>query len=246
MRGRLTYANVVATIALFIALGGASYAAIKLPKNSVGTKQLKKNAVTGAKLKNEAITAAKVKKGALTGNQINASSLGTVPSAVHATSAEHATNADRAMSAEQSTKASNGAVRIDFLSPGTDQPPSGAGEPAVHQIFNADGMTLRASCIYIGPGEVRLYATIESSVEATFQYTASRFNNPGFVTRSSGGGVGPGGYNHEITDVTGGNRFETGELVYRSATNTISVLFRAGTESLDGGCEFLGTAFSTG
>ncbi len=47
---RLTYANVVATLALFIALGGASYAAIKLPKNSVGTKQLKQGAVTKAKI----------------------------------------------------------------------------------------------------------------------------------------------------------------------------------------------------
>jgi hypothetical protein len=48
--GKLTFANVVACIALFVALGGASYAAFKLPKNSVGAKQLKKNAVTPAKL----------------------------------------------------------------------------------------------------------------------------------------------------------------------------------------------------
>jgi hypothetical protein len=48
--GRLTYANVMATIAVFIALGGAGYAAIKLPKNSVGAKQLKKGAVTPAKI----------------------------------------------------------------------------------------------------------------------------------------------------------------------------------------------------
>ena len=31
--------NVVAYIALFVALGGTSYAAIKLPANSVGTRQ---------------------------------------------------------------------------------------------------------------------------------------------------------------------------------------------------------------
>ncbi|HET9869773.1 MAG TPA: hypothetical protein VFR02_04685, partial [bacterium] len=35
---------------------GASYAAIKVPKNSVGTKQLKANAVTGAKVKNGSLT----------------------------------------------------------------------------------------------------------------------------------------------------------------------------------------------
>jgi hypothetical protein len=42
---------VVALLALIVALGGTSYAAIKLPKNSVGNKQLKKNAVTGSKVK---------------------------------------------------------------------------------------------------------------------------------------------------------------------------------------------------
>jgi hypothetical protein len=87
MRSRLTYANVMATVAVFIALGGASYAALKVPKNSVGAKQLKKNAVTTAKVKKEAITAAKVKKGTLTGTQINASTLGVVPSATVAGSA---------------------------------------------------------------------------------------------------------------------------------------------------------------
>jgi hypothetical protein len=69
---RFTYANVMATIAVFVALGGASYAAIKLPKNSVGSKQIKKNAITAAKVKNEAITPAKLNgasKAALTGPQ---------------------------------------------------------------------------------------------------------------------------------------------------------------------------------
>ena len=41
MARHLTYANVVATLALFIALGGGAYAAIKLPKNSVTTVQVK-------------------------------------------------------------------------------------------------------------------------------------------------------------------------------------------------------------
>jgi hypothetical protein len=62
---RLTYANVMATIALFVALGGASYAATQLPKNSVGTKQLKKEAVTGAKVKPGSIPATALKPGAV-------------------------------------------------------------------------------------------------------------------------------------------------------------------------------------
>ena len=47
----LSYSNVMATLGVFIALGGASYAAVALPANSVGTKTLKKSAVTSAKVK---------------------------------------------------------------------------------------------------------------------------------------------------------------------------------------------------
>jgi hypothetical protein len=47
----------VALVALFVALGGGAYAAIKLPANSVGAAQLKKSAVTPAKLSQAAKTA---------------------------------------------------------------------------------------------------------------------------------------------------------------------------------------------
>jgi hypothetical protein len=50
LRRHLSYANAAATIALFVALGGTSYAALSLPAGSVGTKQLKNGAVTKAKL----------------------------------------------------------------------------------------------------------------------------------------------------------------------------------------------------
>lgn len=58
-------ALVVASLALVVALGGTSYAAITLPKNSVGTKQIKKNAVTTSKIKKNAVTTSKVKNGSL-------------------------------------------------------------------------------------------------------------------------------------------------------------------------------------
>jgi Collagen triple helix repeat (20 copies) len=50
LRARLTYANLMSSVAVFIALGGVSYAALKLPNNSVGTNQIKNRAVTKAKL----------------------------------------------------------------------------------------------------------------------------------------------------------------------------------------------------
>jgi hypothetical protein len=61
---RLTYANVMSSIAVFLILGGAT-AFAALGKNSVGSKQLKKNAVTAAKIKKDAVTAAKIKDGSL-------------------------------------------------------------------------------------------------------------------------------------------------------------------------------------
>jgi hypothetical protein len=58
-------ALVVSLIALFVALGGTSYAAITtLPRNSVGTPQLKNSAVTGAKIENGAVSAAKISSSA--------------------------------------------------------------------------------------------------------------------------------------------------------------------------------------
>ena len=65
MLPKLTYSNVVATLALFIAIGGASaFAASQLGKTTVGTKQLKNNAVSAAKIKNGAVTQAKISSAA--------------------------------------------------------------------------------------------------------------------------------------------------------------------------------------
>jgi hypothetical protein len=80
-RLRPSPAMVVACLALTVALGGTSYAAIKLPKNSVGTKQLKTNAVTGPKIKANAVTGAKVGNNSLTGADVKEATLATVPAA---------------------------------------------------------------------------------------------------------------------------------------------------------------------
>jgi hypothetical protein len=54
-RPRLSYANVVSSLALFVALGGTSYAVSQLPRNSVGSQQLKRNAVTSVKIRARAV-----------------------------------------------------------------------------------------------------------------------------------------------------------------------------------------------
>jgi hypothetical protein len=57
--------NLVAYLALFVALGGTSYAAIRLPANSVGARQLKRGAVTAAKIKPHSLLLTNFKAGQL-------------------------------------------------------------------------------------------------------------------------------------------------------------------------------------
>jgi hypothetical protein len=57
--------NLVAYAAMFVALGGTSYAATELAASSVGPRELKRNAVTAAKIRPDAIRSAKVKDGSL-------------------------------------------------------------------------------------------------------------------------------------------------------------------------------------
>jgi hypothetical protein len=68
-RPKLSYSNVIATIALFIALGGAAVAA-GLPKKSVGAKQLKPGAVTTKALHRKAVTSGKIAPQAVTAGKL--------------------------------------------------------------------------------------------------------------------------------------------------------------------------------
>jgi hypothetical protein len=94
--GRYLRQHHLALLALFIALGGTSYAAASVQKNSVGTKQLKNGAVTTKKIANGAVNASKINVAGLT-----------VPNALHASSADNAMNAMNATNATQATNATN-------------------------------------------------------------------------------------------------------------------------------------------
>ncbi len=155
LHDKLTYANVVASLALFVALaGGTAFAAKQmLPKNSVGTKQLKNNAVTTAKIKN----------GAVTGAKINASSLGTVPSAAdasHAASADNATSlgGTAASGYIKSGQAAGGALSGSFPNPTL----------ATHAVVSSGGSSsstvLGTSCTHYAGAEVTIDAPSAGTV----------------------------------------------------------------------------------
>jgi hypothetical protein len=77
---RLTYANVVSTLCLFVLLGGGAYAATELGKDSVGSRQVENGSIKGAD----------VKDGSLKGADVDEGSLGAVPKAKQAATASNA------------------------------------------------------------------------------------------------------------------------------------------------------------
>jgi hypothetical protein len=68
-RPRLSYSNVIATVALFVTLGGVAVAA-GLPRHSVGARQLKRGAVTSIALRRGAVTMAKLEQGSVVASKL--------------------------------------------------------------------------------------------------------------------------------------------------------------------------------
>jgi hypothetical protein len=70
IRSHLSFANTISLIALFVALGGTSLAAVTLSKNSVGAKQIKKNAVQASEIKASAVGASEIRSNAVASGDI--------------------------------------------------------------------------------------------------------------------------------------------------------------------------------
>jgi hypothetical protein len=81
IRQRLTYANVMATFAMFAALGGSSYAALQIESGDIAN-----NSVRGVDVRNRTLSDRDVRRNGLTGRSVRESRLGRVP---------HAREADR-------------------------------------------------------------------------------------------------------------------------------------------------------
>jgi hypothetical protein len=101
VRSRLTYANVVATLALFIALGGSALAA----KQFIDGRSIKPHTIPGNRLENHAIT----------GHQVNLNALGKVPHAAMADSARNASNLGGAPASDYRLHCPSGLVRAADL-----------------------------------------------------------------------------------------------------------------------------------
>jgi hypothetical protein len=69
-RGRLSYANVTASVALFIALGGTAVAAVTLPRDSVGAPQIQAGAVRSPEIAKDAVRSPEIAKDAVRSPEI--------------------------------------------------------------------------------------------------------------------------------------------------------------------------------
>lgn len=83
IRRRISYANVTATLALFVALGGGAYA-IGLGKNDVRSRNIAPKAVKTSDLAKRAVKRSKIAANAVTGAEVNESTLAAVPNAANA------------------------------------------------------------------------------------------------------------------------------------------------------------------
>jgi hypothetical protein len=193
VRKRLTYANVMSSIAVFLVLaGGTAFAANQLGKNTVGSKQLKNNAVTAAKIKNGAVTGSKLAKGAVGASAINttgltvpnASHAGTADSATNATNASHAgtadnatnaTNASHASTADSATNAGNaatvGGMTISKISY------TAATDSAPQTILNTQGLVFTASCPGGNPKIVANAVGVPAGVGVEFNSSVTSSGN---------------------------------------------------------------------
>jgi hypothetical protein len=106
VRAKLTYANVMSSLAVFGMLaGGGALAASKIGtaqirNGAITASKLGKNAVTSQKIKSGAVTGSKVANHSLTGAKIIISTLGAVPLASHASTADRASSAEHAVNAD--------------------------------------------------------------------------------------------------------------------------------------------------
>lgn len=156
LRRHLTYANVAATLALFLALGGAAYAATQLPKNSVGTNQLRKEAVTAAKI-------AKKTRNQLRGDRGPAGPQG----AQGKTGKQGAKGATGARGAQGNT----GAPGADGTGPalevfGALKPIAAAGSPVVAQNLAAGAYAVSANVVVESTVETAVTCVLTGGGEA--------------------------------------------------------------------------------
>lgn len=137
IRRHLTYANAMATVAMFIALGGGAYAATTLPRNSVDTAQLRRDAVIRSKLADRSVGTAQLVRNSVRANRLSKGvreqiDRASKPGAQGPTGPAGPRGAD-----------GPGARRLHYDAPAT-------ATPEARTVFDIPGLRMRAACVQQG------------------------------------------------------------------------------------------------
>lgn len=198
LRKRLTYANVTATLALFLAMGGTAYAAATIGSaeildNSIQSADIKNGAVTSVDAKNGSLQGVDVKDGSLTAADLGVGSVGT---------------SELADGSVNGTKIADGSIALADLAVGARgvnvQPfavvvPASIGPfgPPLTRVVGDDSLSLLARC---GPYVNGTKALLESDTSAN--WAMARGTSGPFDTYGHGVGDFFGPLDWEVTPST--------------------------------------------
>jgi hypothetical protein len=165
---RPTPAVVVAVLALFIAMAGTGYAAIKLPANSVATAQLRDDAVTRSKLADHSVSTAQLAHNSATRNRLSAG--------VRAQRDKAGQPGPRGATGSAGPKGADGAGagRIQFDAAAT-------ATPVATTILDMPGLTVQAACIQNGADVnvgLRINPSETTVLQADFNSTPASIRPP--------------------------------------------------------------------
>ena len=246
--------NIVAYVALFLALSAGAYAA-GVKKNSVGSKQIKTAAVKSDELANGSVTGAKLAEGAIrevpnaaqadaathATTADNATNAQNAANAQNAVNAQNATNAQNAVNAQNATNADHAQTADDASTVGGNQVESfstsqGPGD-GVAQVAQVGDLGLALDCNGGGDNEIRATTTVDNAdIKSVATYANGSANrvilNDGDFDTGETALIVP----HAVDAST-----LVGQIVYRTtAARVVTVQFAV--DSPAGQCSLWGTA----
>jgi hypothetical protein len=250
IKAGLTYANVMATVAVFLALGGGAYAALKLPKNSVGSKQIKAGAVNSSKVANRSLLARDFKAGQL-------------PAGPQGPKGDTGAPGQQGQQGQQGLQGATGAqgpgaIRLDYVASGHDVA-SGASPAPLTTVGVVGEFAIKAQCVEAGttgitnPTELNLSLVTSSDADVNWAYVGQTDPNDGSHPKSAtqphadGAKLTAGQSARldvlgDLTNFQGSNGRAEGEIVYRNAGRTVTVTFHAMVFGTQNKCELEGLA----